>query len=33
MIFLYRERRPWSEVFAEARTRLEQALSTGGSRD
>ena len=25
MIFLYRERRPWSEVFAEARTRLEQA--------
>jgi hypothetical protein len=30
MIFLYRERRPWSEVFAEARTRLEQAISTGG---
>ena len=24
MIFLYRGRRPWSEVFAEARTRLEQ---------
>ena len=30
MIFLYRERRPWLEVFAEARTRLEQAISTGG---
>ena len=30
MIFLYRERRPWSELFAEARTRLEQAISTGG---
>jgi hypothetical protein len=29
MIFLYRERRPWSEVFAEARTRLEQVISTG----
>jgi hypothetical protein len=28
MIFLYRERRPWSQVFAEARTRLEQVLST-----
>ena len=27
MIFLYRERRPWSEVFAEARTRLEQLIS------
>jgi hypothetical protein len=30
MIFLCRERRPWSEVFAEARTRLEQVISTGG---
>ena len=30
MIFLYRERRPWSEVFAEARTRLEQVISTAG---
>jgi hypothetical protein len=29
MIFLYRERRPWSELFAEARTRLEQVISTG----
>jgi hypothetical protein len=29
MIFLYRERRPWSEVFAEARTRLEQVILTG----
>jgi hypothetical protein len=28
MIFLYRERRPWSEVFAEAKARLEQVLST-----
>jgi hypothetical protein len=28
MIFLYRERRPWSQVFAEAKTRLEQVLST-----
>jgi hypothetical protein len=30
MIFLYRERRPWSEMFAEARTRLEQVISTEG---
>jgi hypothetical protein len=29
MIMLYRERRPWSEVLAEARTRLEQMISTG----
>jgi hypothetical protein len=29
MIFLYRERRPWSEVFAEARTPLEQVILTG----
>jgi hypothetical protein len=28
MIFLYRERRPWSQVFAEAKVRLEQVLST-----
>ena len=30
MIFLYRGRRPWSEVFAEARTRLEQLIPKGG---
>ena len=29
MIFVYRERRPWAEVLAEARTRLEQVISSG----
>ena len=30
MIFLYRQHRPWPEVFARARQRLEQMLSTNG---
>ena len=28
MIMLYKERRPWSKVLAEARTRLEQVIAT-----
>lgn len=29
MVFVYQEQRPWPEVFAEARTRLEHLVSTG----
>lgn len=31
MIFLYRQQRPWPEVFAEARGRLEQIMSAAAS--
>jgi hypothetical protein len=30
MIMLYKEHRPWSEVLAEGRARLEQIISTKG---
>ena len=33
MIFLYKQQRPWSDVFAEARIRLEQMMSAAASRD
>ena len=31
MMFLYKQRRPWPEVFAEAKRRLEHMMSNAGS--
>ena len=32
MMFLYKQQRPWPDVFAEARSRLEQMMSTAASQ-